>query len=174
MPNGKKCRAAALRNTPFCYFHTRVRGLARPKVKSKDQPLQLPILEDRAAIQLALAQVLDAFAATRIDHKQASLFLYGLQIASQNIPSRPPTLANDTVQSFTRTRDGHELAPEKLTCDPGDCKTCHARNRCIHYRLVTALSGGVHPAEDPDLNPRPAPLLRSDDHEYNKTRDGSG
>lgn len=151
MPNGNKCNAAALRNMPYCYFHTRVHGLTGSKTKPKNQPLKFPVLEDHSAIQLALAQILDALSSAKIDHKQAGLLLYGLQIASQNVSrSGAPNLSNDTVQSVTRTRDGCELAPESFDCDrPDDCKECKGRDRCIHYRAVAALSGVDDPYKDP-------------------------
>jgi hypothetical protein len=153
MPSGKKCGAAALRGTPYCYFHTRVHQSAKPKPGLKNAPLQLPVLEDRSAIQLALAQIFDALATARIDSRQAGLFLYGLQIGSNNI-SGDASVPTDTVMNVTRTRNGGELAPQEFECDtPQDCRQCKGRNRCLHYRLVRGLSGGVHPNEDPNLNP---------------------
>jgi len=153
MPSGKKCGSAALRGTPFCYFHTRVHQAAKAKPDPKNAPLKLPVLEDRSAIQLALAQILDALASARIDSKQAGLLLYGLQIASTNI-SGDASVPSGTVMNVTRTRNGGELAPQELDCDrPEDCKQCIGRERCLHYRLVRGLSGGVHPNEDPNLNP---------------------
>ena len=153
MPSGKKCRAAALRGTPYCYFHTRVHHFGKPKPELKNAPLKLPVLEDRSAIQLALAQILDALASARIDSKQAGLLLYGLQIASTNI-SGDASVPSGTVMHVTRTRNGGELAPQEFECDtPQDCKQCIGRERCLHYRLVRGLSGGIHPNEDPKLNP---------------------
>jgi hypothetical protein len=153
MPSGNKCHAAALRGTPYCYFHTRVHHLAKPKPELKNAPLKLPVLEDRSAIQLALSQILDAFASARIDSKQAGLLLYGLQIASTNI-SGGASVPPDTVMNITRTRNGGELAPQKFACDtPQDCMQCIGRERCLQYRLVRGLSGGIHPNEDPKLNP---------------------
>jgi hypothetical protein len=153
MPSGNKCHAAALRGTPYCYFHTRVHRSAKPKPELKNAPLKLPVLEDRSAIQLALADILDALTSARIDAKQAGLLLYGLQIASTNI-SGGASVSTNAVMSVTRTRNGGELAPQKFGCDrPEDCKQCTGRERCLHYRLVRGLSGGIHPNEDPDLNP---------------------
>lgn len=153
MPSGNKCRAAALRGTPYCYFHTRVHQSAKAKPEPGNAPLKLPVLEDRSAIQLALAQILDALASARIDSKQAGLLLYGLQIASTNI-SGDASVPTGAVMSVTRTRNGGELAPQKFACDsPGDCKQCIGRERCPRYRVVRGLSGGIHPNEDPNLNP---------------------
>ena len=84
MPNGAKCHAPALRGKPYCYFHTRLhRFAAEPPIPPTDPPA--PLLEDRSAIQIALAQVLDALCSSRIDPRRAGLFLYALQIASQNV-----------------------------------------------------------------------------------------
>jgi len=152
MPSGKKCHAAALRGTPYCYFHTRVHHFAKAKPEPKYAPLKLPLLEDRSAIQLALAQILDALASARIDSKQAGLLLYGLQIASSNI-SGDASVPSGTVMNVTRTPNGGELAPREFDCDPEDCKQCNGRERCLKFRVVRGLSGGIHPDEDPDLNP---------------------
>ena len=100
MPSREKCHAAALRGTPYCYFHTRVHRVAKAKPEPKYAPLKLPVLEDRSAIQLALAQILDALASARIDSKQAGLLLYGLQIASTNI-SGDASVPTDTVMNVT-------------------------------------------------------------------------
>jgi hypothetical protein len=157
MPNGNKCRAAALRDKPYCYFHDRTHRITGSRGRTKKQPIQLPILEDRSAIQLALAQILDALAAARIDAKRASLLLYGLQIASQNVRGDSPNLSDDTVRFVFRSKGGRELAPEKLACDPDDCKSCKSRDRCILYRAAEALSGGPDPDDDPPaLAPTPA------------------
>ena len=153
MPSGKKCHAAALRGTPYCYFHNSVHHVVKPKPELKNAPLKLPFLEDRSAIQLALAQIFDAFANARIDAKQAGLLLYGLQIASTNI-SGDASVPSGTVKNVTRTRNGGELAPQEFECDrPEDCKQCKGRERCVQYRLVRSLSGGIHPLEDPNLHP---------------------
>ena len=162
VPSGNKCHAAALRGTPYCYFHTRVHHFAKAKPEPKNAPLKLPLLEDRSAIQLALAQILDALASARIDSKQAGLLLYGLQIASTNI-SGHASVPTQTVMNLTRTRNGGELAPQEFACDtPQDCKQCIGRERCLQYRLVRGLSGGIHPNEDPNLNPADEEEQKSD------------
>ena len=85
MPYGAKCHAPALRGKPYCYFHTRLHRFAAEPPIAPDGALRLPILEDRSAIQIALAQVLDALCSFRLDPRRAGLLLYALQIASQNV-----------------------------------------------------------------------------------------
>jgi hypothetical protein len=59
--------------------------------------------------------------------------LYGLQIAAQSVAlSRTSTLA---VKSITRTREGDDLAPERITCEPAydSCDTCPRAKICPDY-----------------------------------------
>jgi hypothetical protein len=108
MPNGAKCKSPALRGKPCCYFHARLHQMAaRPK--SPEEPLTIPVLEDRCAIQLALSQVLSGLASAKIDPRRAALLLYGLQIASQNVDRNGRVLPLWGVTSVEISEDGNEL-----------------------------------------------------------------
>ena len=96
-----------------------------------DGNLRLGVLEDRSAIQIALAQVLDALYSGRLDPRRAGLSLYGIQIASQNVERNPLIIPIATVESITHTDTGEELAPPERICDtPEDCATCAERDTC--------------------------------------------
>jgi hypothetical protein len=132
MPNGSKCSAPALRGKPYCYFHTRLHAFAARPVSTPDEPLKLPILEDRSAIQIALAQVLGALGSSQLDPRRAGLFLYALQIASQNVERRQDILPITAVHSITSS--GEELGPKTSTCPyPFDCATCDVQDGCPDY-----------------------------------------
>ena len=45
----------------------------------------MPVLEDANSIQIALMEVMRMLVSRQIDHKTASLLLYGLQTASSNL-----------------------------------------------------------------------------------------
>jgi hypothetical protein len=125
MPNGNKCDSPALRGKQFCYFHTRVHSRAPQKGQTADQPLEFPVLEDRCAIQLALAQVLNRLGSGKLDPRSAGLLLYGLQIASQNVERNLDILPKYGVEAQTRTKDGDVLAPPKVRCHkPENCGNC--------------------------------------------------
>jgi len=111
MTSGKKCEAPALKGTPFCYFHTKLHRIAK-QASDPTASIDIPVLEDRCAIQLAIAQVLKALVNGAIDRPRASLLLYGLQLASQNVDRRTWAIPIETVNAITRTRDGDELAQE--------------------------------------------------------------
>jgi hypothetical protein len=83
---GNRCGSPSLRNEHFCYYHHTTR-----KPAPKNRPLapfefELPIPEDRAAIQQALGEVLRRIATNQIDPRRAGLLLYGLQIAACVLP----------------------------------------------------------------------------------------
>ena len=72
---GHRCGSPALRNENFCYFHHTTR-----KPAPKNRPLapfefELPIPEDRAAIQQALGQIIQRIASNQIDPRRAGLLL---------------------------------------------------------------------------------------------------
>ena len=146
MPNGARCHSPALRDKNYCYYHTRLHRLAIPPKPAPantpaatptpviPEPLKLPILEDRSAIQVALSQVLDALGSSKIDPRRAGLFLYALQLASQNVERKQDILPFKAVQSVTLTPDGDELAPQLRICEPSDkCSTCDDRENCKEF-----------------------------------------
>ena len=136
MPNGLKCRAPALRGKPYCYFHTRLHRLAVAPPRKKEEPFKLPILEDRSAIQLAIAQVLDAMGSVQFDPRQAGLYLYAIQLASQNVERGTDIVPSTAVHRMTVTQSGDELGPEKTTCPfPHDCSTCDVSKDCEDFEL---------------------------------------
>ncbi len=134
-PSGRKCRALALRGALYCYFHTRLhRRIAQwpgpgEAGKSADadrpQPLEIPFLEDRTAIQLLIPDVLNALLAKKIDAKCAAILLSGMRLAAQNANQSTCAPWDKTVELFTRTANGHELAleeeeyDERYECDDG-------------------------------------------------------
>jgi len=130
MHNGEKCHSPALRGKPYCYYHARLhRFTAKPPIDVMGN-LRLPVLEDRSAILIALAQVFDALTCSNIDAKRAGLLLYGLQIASQNVDKQLSMIPVQSVESVSETGAGEELGPEKRYCNPWDCAGCNQRETC--------------------------------------------
>ena len=161
LASGEKCRALALMEKPYCYFHARVHGLNAQDPNAPQGPLRFPILEDQASIRLAVAQVIDAVSSTRLDPRRAGLILYGIQIAAQTVPSKPSPLPRTPIGQVTQTDSGNDLAPAKHVCDiPKECATCEQKQHCPGYTFHAVLTE-VRPrreieqilsAESPDLN----------------------
>jgi hypothetical protein len=110
--DGHRCASPCLRREEFCYYHhTTRRPVANPRQRrSRRSTFHLPLPEDRSAIQSSIGQVLQRIAANEIDHHRAGLLLYGLQIASLNLPKIQPA---KTAESQTVSQ-----TVEEITIDP--------------------------------------------------------
>jgi hypothetical protein len=84
--NGCLCRAIPLRDEDYCYFHmlTRDRLRRQRQAARENRPLQVGILEDRDAIQLALGDLANAVLNGAIDSARGYLVLQTLQTAARN------------------------------------------------------------------------------------------
>lgn len=147
--NGKACNSPALTGHPFCYFHGKLRqrhrdlnsarptrpaevtheivydpnGYPVPQPLPVTQPafpeLDLPLLEDRESVQVAISLIVSALARNRVETRRAAVMLYGLQLASANAShtTTEPT-ASHLAPSITRGRSGYDLLPRSLPADP--------------------------------------------------------
>lgn len=93
--NGSGCGSMVLLNRDYCYFHYRHylrehhRILLKTNLEKRAEPaVEIPVLEDRASIQLAIMDVMRALIDQRISQKDASSLFYGLQLASSNLGDR--------------------------------------------------------------------------------------
>jgi len=138
--NGCKCQPPALRGAAYCYFHRRLHRMQHARKAgpvaaepNSDAALDLPVIEDGAAIQLALTQILQDLGAKRLDPRRAGQLLYGLQIASQILRRPDVNLYSRYVQTVTTGSDGEELGPQQFVCDEDDdCGSCPNSQSCTH------------------------------------------
>ena len=121
--DGHRCQSPALRQENFCYYHHTTRKPV-PKQelanrRSKRSTLEVPLPEDRSAIQHTIGQVLQLLAANQLDAKRAGLLLYGLQIAIQNLPKPNPkaypwpTVDEITEDGLARSQNSAKTTPPK-------------------------------------------------------------
>ncbi len=62
MPRGVKCKAAALRDRPYCYFHEKLHDYTLDGLRDGKGAFCLPSLEDACGIQMALMQIMGSMA----------------------------------------------------------------------------------------------------------------
>jgi hypothetical protein len=115
--DGRRCASPCLRQEEFCYYHhTTRRPIENPRQRrSRRSTFNLPLPEDRSAIQHSIGEVLRRIAANDIDPRRAGLLLYGLQIASINLPKPKPTIKPTRHNSEETTE---EQTVEEITTDP--------------------------------------------------------
>jgi len=151
--NGLRCESPALRGGQFCYYHAKVHTIgAEPNLKFG--PLQLPVPEDAAAIQLSVARISDAIINDRISLKKATALLYGLQIAAQFVDRKKPIDEAETVQSAEQTVQGDELAPGVYVCKGEDCNQCPFSNpgQCTRWTYTATNSQLLDRSGEEDEN----------------------
>src|SRR6202035_54761 len=78
----------------------------------------LPLPEDRSAIQASIGEVLQRIASNEIDPRRAGLLLYGLQIASLNLPKPQRETRLETVEEITTDPELGTLAPRAEVASP--------------------------------------------------------
>ncbi len=179
---GHRCGSPALRNEEFCYYHHNTRKPApknRPALTAP-APLEfdLPIPEDRAAIQQTLALVMRRIATNQIDPRRAGLLLYGLSIAASVLPKPQKQAARSTSSRHDEPRYEQEqyvdeiidhpehgpLAPQSLMPSPEDL-----RPKSLASELLRALQTGktVRELEDMDNNNHQEDVEDDDVAEHN-------
>ena len=83
--NGIRCGSPAMNQYKFCFFHQRMDEVRNFRRERPNFRLDLPLLEDANAIQIAVQEVINAVAEDRLDRRRAGLMLYGLNIAVSNL-----------------------------------------------------------------------------------------
>ena len=111
MPGGDQCHGCALQGQDLCYFHSRRRRADQKPVTCMDS-IEIPLLEDRCAIQVTITQVLRAIVNKTIDRPRAQLLLYGLQLALLGVDRTKTSIPFRTVKALSESSDGEELAAE--------------------------------------------------------------
>jgi hypothetical protein len=132
--NGRRCGTPSLRGEHLCYAH---HAAHRPEARRDAEaiaagyPIQQPVLhfdsfEDRPAVQACLLEVMNRIANNSLDTKRAGLLLYGLQIASNNLPREPRATRSVPNQRTGANQETPPLEPhcvaelpvEDITLDP--------------------------------------------------------
>ena len=154
---GHRCGSPCLRGEDFCYYHhTTRRPVSDPRTREDRYAFNLPMPEDRAAIQLAIGQILLRIAHNQIDSKRAGLLLYGLQIASTNLPRDPkPTRRSQDPYEQPVPQPIEEITtdPEQGLLAPAAEFTQPERPRSVLRQLLDRFA-----EENPTPNPEPEVL----------------
>jgi hypothetical protein len=177
--DGHRCGSICLRKEIFCYYH----HTARPPVQHLNQRRQLqsdyeaaqsafilPDPEDRSAIQAAIGIVLRRIALNGVDPRRAGLLLYGLQIATQNLPKaaplpalRKPAHALATVEETVLDPEFGILAPPAEFRAPKFAHTTkskvkRSKHKCRSFAEFVMDDWNKHPAEAEQPTPEPITL----------------
>src|SRR6185437_4179345 len=81
---GDVCHRPAMRENNHCYIHFEGSAL-QPGNGDCETDFEIPAIENPALIQVAIDKLLTARKVGKITRRRASLYIYALQIARQNI-----------------------------------------------------------------------------------------
>lgn len=115
LTTGHRCHSPALKGEDWCFFHARLharhRALRPLGTAPAPDALDLPALEDRDAVQVALSLVINSLATGHLDEKRAHALFHGLTLASRNLSETTYQPSSDhRVSSCMPTPDGLSLA----------------------------------------------------------------
>lgn len=82
--NGKTCGSPAMKRDQFCYFHSEARKM-RDETEAAARLAEMPILEDRQGLQLAIMRVCTLLADNKIQEKTARAIFDGLRLAQKTL-----------------------------------------------------------------------------------------
>src|SRR5579871_93100 len=158
--DGHRCGSPCLRHEDFCYYHhTTCRPVQDPRQRPARTALfDLPMPEDRAAIQLSIGEVLRRIARNEIDPRRAGLLLYGLQIASTNLPRQTKPSRNTRDEAPSTSIEDITTDPEQGLLAPQseyDQDTAAGRPKSIMRQLFDQFAQDK-PTQEPTPEPKPA------------------
>jgi len=81
--NGNVCGSPAVKGESFCYFH----GEARTRRKAEEASIlhEVPILEDKLSLQLAITRLCVQLVGGSIDEKRGRVLIAALRLAQKNL-----------------------------------------------------------------------------------------
>jgi hypothetical protein len=137
--NGRRCRAAALTTSTWCFFHRSLHQSHRRFHHTEatrpylipGQHIELTPLEDRESVQIALSTVINALAVGQLETARATALLYGLQLASMNAARLVPLHSHETVRTAVEDPEGHSVAEADFEEDAEDAPDAAQTNPSV-------------------------------------------
>ena len=161
--DGHRCASPCLRQEEFCYYHhTTRKPITNPQQRrSRRSTFHLPLPEDRSAIQASIGEVLQRIAANDIDPRRAGLLLYGLQIASLNLPKPQPakiTASHAESQTISQTVEEIITDPELGILAPRTEVSAIATRKSAVAQLLERILQGEQEEEEEEATPEAATI----------------
>jgi hypothetical protein len=118
LTSGRRCEAPSLKESFWCFFHARLHARHRAILYPRYTPgsIELPVLEDVDAIQVAISLTVNALASGKIAEKRAATLFRGLTLAARNTAATLPLpRTSDRVNASAVTTDGLPIARRAMS-----------------------------------------------------------
>src|SRR6202789_1833544 len=160
-PTGQRCGSPALKGEYYCYHHL-VKQAARANRRFLIDPeltcMDLPPVEDRASIFIALAAVIHRLGENTIDTRRAGQLIYALQVALkalQPAPQSRPTAQSHPPAGTQPATAAEPTAPPSNQASAGPAAIPHPSSSRPNPERAERVEGGV---ERPPHLPAPATI----------------
>ena len=121
--NGIQCRAHRVWKEDYCFFHLHHRTPHGMPKRSEDPPpppppngIEIPLLEDLSAIQIALGRVLTALSQGKITANDARAYISGLRLAAANVKHKD-FAPDHPVEAYIQYDNGDTVGPEQYIAE---------------------------------------------------------
>jgi len=115
MPSGRRCRSVRCNQTHYCYFHSGELVRRHDRIDGMHANYRLstlPVIEDRASIQIVLNEIIRSYISDAIDSRKAGILLYGMNIALANLRNdvAPVIAEEDAVPAYNNIPEHDPIA----------------------------------------------------------------
>ena len=179
-PSGQRCGSPALKGEYYC-FHHHIKQSARTNRRVLIDPevtrMEIPPIEDRASIFIALAAVVHRLAENTIDTRRAGQMIYGLQVALQSLEPAPGhrSRIRPVAESVSEPAAEQSASPDVPAQHPGvqpatgnpqpETRTIPISKESLLYflrsRHCASCNAELFPASELTERQTPAPRQRS-------------
>ena len=121
-PAGQRCGSPAMKGEYYCYHHllkTNYKKDRRILIDPEVTRMEIPTIEDRASIFVALAAVLHRLAENTIDTRRAGQMIYGLQVAMRALDPPPAYRSRSSAAANTAANPGGPVSSPLHRDGPG-------------------------------------------------------
>ena len=98
LESGSTCKSPAVRGTSLCFHHTPHENLKR-KRPCEYEPFELPPLNNKNSVMVAISEVLRRLALRRIKRSEAVTLIYGLNIVARLMTELDQTSEEEPIGS---------------------------------------------------------------------------
>ena len=141
MDSGNLCATPPIKNEPFCYYHRRLHA----DFILPGHPAYIPpVLESRAAVQIAIHHVYLAVSKSLLERKLARTMLYALRLAQQNLNVAVNSSCDATTEITPAMQDMLQRQQQHLLDVPEDVpRSTHTAVHCPPVRLGVNSLGPI-------------------------------
>ena len=164
-PSGQRCGSPAMKGEYYCYHHlvkNNYKKNHRVLIDPEVTRMELPPIEDRASIFIALAAVVHRLAENTIDTRRAGQMIYALQVAMRALepPRGQRFQTSPAAQSHTEPHPAAQSHSEAVTESNSEAVTEHLSSRSVAEGSASSCTSQPATSNLQPATPRTIPITK--------------